>query len=86
MACPSQAFKVTAEQLAGLADSALAAGVTLTGYHGQAEHDGSTIQYDYDPVFDKLVVTCTSKPLIVSCGMVNSKIRELIMVGGITLA
>ena len=78
-ACATQTFSnVSAAAWACLKAKAAEQGVPLTSDNGTITQSGITIEYAYDGSTRALVLTCTSKPFIISCATVNSKIHELI--------
>jgi hypothetical protein len=49
------------------------------GFEGtKASLGGLEFDWNYDGVADVLHVTCTKKPFYVTCGVVESKIRDLV--------
>ena len=78
-ACATQTFSnVSPAAWACLKAKAAAQGVPLTSDNGAITQSGITIEYAYHGSTQTLQLTCTSKPFIISCGTVNSKIHELI--------
>jgi hypothetical protein len=78
-ACATQIFSNVSPTAWGcLKARAGAQGLPLTSDSGTITQSGITIAYAYDGSTQTLQLTCTSKPFIISCGTVNSKIHELI--------
>ena len=78
MSCATQVFTVTPGQFAEIQAQAAAKGLQLATDSGTCEHSGVTVQYAYDATAQTLSLTVLSKPFIVSCGMVNGKLHDLI--------
>ena len=77
VACPEIVVPEVTEALYGeLLQQLTAAGGKFNG--NEATIDGCTLAWTWDQPSDTLRIVCTKKPLLASCGMVESKIRELI--------
>lgn len=79
MACAAQVFSgVNADQFCALQAKANGQGLAITGNQGSVSHSGVTVEYSYDSTAETLTLTCTGKPFIASCGMVNSRLHDLV--------
>ena len=78
MSCPTQTFKVTAAQFEELKAKAGKSGLMLMGVGGVTVQHGATIEWNYDEATETLSVACTSKPLYISCDMIDGALKELI--------
>jgi hypothetical protein len=77
--CAAQTFSgISAGQFACLLKKVSDSGVSVSGNSGSASKDGITIGWEFDPASSTLQVQCTSAPFFVSCGMVNSRIHDLV--------
>lgn len=77
--CAAQVFSgVTAEQFAEMQTRAVAEGMEINGIAGVCSHSGVTIEYEYDAIAETLTLTVTGKPFVVSCGMVNGRLHDLV--------
>jgi hypothetical protein len=77
--CAPQTFaNVSAAAWGCLKTKAAARGVTLASDRGTIGEAGVSIDYAYDAATQTLRLTCTSKPLFISCATINGKIHELI--------
>ena len=81
MACPAQVFvSITREQFDMIVAKAAAAGINLTGaMSGEASHADFTVQWHFDAAAATFTVQCTRRPFLATCGMINDRIRELVL-------
>lgn len=68
----------TQARLDGLAQKPSAAGIAISGPHGEASKEGFTVSWNFDPARQVLDLQCTKKPFVVTCEYVNGKMQELI--------
>jgi hypothetical protein len=79
VSCVEQNFTgFTLERFDCLLEKAQAAGVDITGNSGTASRDGIEITWNFDPIAQTLTIQCIAAPLLVPCGVINSKIRALV--------
>lgn len=77
--CATQIFtNVTQQRFNCLVAKAAAAGITINGNSGQATQSGVTIRWAFDPVAQTLEFQCMSAPFLVPCGIINSKVHDLV--------
>jgi hypothetical protein len=79
-ACEAQIFpNVSPEQFAALIIKAEAdLGMVIAGNTGQTTIQGFTVEWNYDPIGRQLQLHCIAKPMFIPCGIINSKIQELV--------
>ena len=78
-ACAAQTFtSISLAQFNCLAQEASKAGIPISGNAGSVSKDGFTVVWTFDPGTGTLQIQCTSSPFFVSCGMINSKIHDLV--------
>ena len=80
MSCATQIFKVSPTQVSSLITKIKEqdGDFTFEENKGILKHSGVTLDCEYDPTKGELSVTCLSKPFIISCGGVNSRVHDLI--------
>jgi hypothetical protein len=61
-----------------LVAKAAASGVPITGSSGQGSKNGLTIRWAFDAVTGRLELQCLDSPFWASCGMINSKMHDLV--------
>ena len=77
--CAAQTFtSISPTQFACLVAQANNAGIPISGNSGSASQDGFTVAWTFDPGTGTLQIQCTSAPFLVPCGMINSKIHDLV--------
>jgi hypothetical protein len=78
-ACAEQIFNgITNAHFICILGEAQAAGINISGNEGSASQDGITVAWAYDPTAQTLRIHCTSAPFFVPCGMINSKIHDIV--------
>ena len=79
MSCAEQIFTgVTQESFNCLAAKAQAAGIPINGNSGQASQSGVTVSWSFDPGSQRLSIHVLRLPLLVPCGIANSKIHDFV--------
>jgi hypothetical protein len=79
VSCVEQNFTgFTPERFDCLLQKAQAVGIDITGNSGTASRDGIEIAWNFDPSAQTLTIQCIAAPLLVPCGLINSKIRTLV--------
>jgi hypothetical protein len=77
--CAAQTFTgISPDQFACLLKMVSDSGVPISGNSGSASKDGITVAWTFDPTTKTLNIQCTSAPFFVTCGMINSKIHDLV--------
>jgi hypothetical protein len=77
--CPAQTFSgITPARFQCLAAQAATRNIPITGNSGSATAEGITVSWNFDPASQTLTLQCTSAPLLVPCGMVNSRLHDLV--------
>ncbi len=78
-ACATQTFSgVTQARFECLVEKANAAGISISGNSGQASQNGIAIRWLFDPAAQTLELQCMDSPFFISCGMLNSRIHDLV--------
>ena len=79
-ACDPQEFSnVTDTAWNSLVEKAKDSGIPITvGHKGEASKDGFTVTWNYNPEAQTLVIQATESPWWAPCGIVDSKIKELV--------
>jgi hypothetical protein len=85
MACDPLLFSgIDASTLARIKESLDSAyGVRVDSDRGEQTVRGFTFEWEYDANAQTLRIVCSHKPLIVPCGVVNSRIDELARKSGV---
>jgi len=77
VSCPEITIEEIPQDLyAKLLAEATAAGAIFEGSFAKIE--GLSFDWNYDPSAQVLHITCLKKPFFASCGVVESRIRELV--------
>ena len=78
MSCEPQYFSgISAEVWASMKEKAAAHGLLIGGDWGRAVHTGCTFDYEYKKDSLTLEITCVSKPLLMPCSVLRSRIDAL---------
>ena len=77
--CKERSYtNVTAAAFNCLVAKAKENGVTISGDSGTAGAKGIKISWNYNRAAKTLKLTCTAKPVIISCSQVNSRMDEVV--------
>jgi len=77
--CPPMTFSgITAQTYQELLVKAQAQGLELNGPSGSTEYQGMEFTWSYDEAAESLTIQCTNKPMLIPCGMIESRIRGVI--------
>jgi len=78
--CEAQTFTgVTPHQFTCIAQKAQEeSGLALSGDSGTVSAQGISVSWTFDPLSLTLTIQCTDKPMFVPCGMLSSKIRDIV--------
>lgn len=76
--CPSQTFNITPEKFQALKNELAASGYQVQANVGQQTVEGVTLSWSYDPDAGILIIGVPSKPFLIPCGTIESKILHAI--------
>lgn len=78
-ACATQTFQaITQARFDCLVHQAVGLGIAISGMEGQASKDGITVRWKFDPASQTLELQCLDSPFFLSCGLINSRIHDLV--------
>lgn len=77
--CAAQIFSnITAEKWLAIQSKAAQHDIVLSGDSGQATQQGFAITWQYDRATTTLSIQCLEHPVLVTCGMINGRIHDLV--------